>query len=53
MFTFQILFINLVTDGIPALGLSAIPAHRSIMQRKPNTGSSLFTKFDYRWLIAS
>lgn len=47
----QILFINLVTDGIPALGLSAVPAHRSIMQRKPNTGNNLFTKFDYRWLI--
>jgi P-type Ca2+ transporter type 2C len=47
----QILFINLVTDGLPALGLSAIPAHKSIMQRKPSKNKNLFNKYDYRWLI--
>jgi Ca2+-transporting ATPase len=41
----QILWINLVTDGPPALALSAEPAERSIMRRPPRPpGESVFAR---------
>ena len=45
----QILYVNLATDGLPALALAVTPKHHAIMKRKPRTGTSLFTKFDLRW----
>lgn len=47
----QILFINLVTDGLPAIGLALTPANESIMKRKPHGHGSLFTHQDKRWLL--
>ena len=32
----QILYVNLATDGLPALALAVDPAERDIMQRQPN-----------------
>jgi P-type Ca2+ transporter type 2C len=39
----HILWINLVTDGLPGLALAIEPAEKNIMQRKPrNPGQSIF-----------
>jgi len=35
LLAFQILFINLVTDGLPAIALSVEPIERDVMKRKP------------------
>ena len=40
----HILWINLVTDSLPALALGIDPAEEGIMQRKPNRDTSLLTK---------
>ena len=40
----HILWINLVTDSLPALALGIDPAEKGIMKRKPNRDSSLLNK---------
>jgi len=46
----QILYVNLVTDGLPALALALNHKHHDIMKRAPRRETRLFTKFDIRWL---
>ena len=40
----HILWINLVTDSLPALALAEDEGAKNIMKRKPNTSASIFTK---------
>jgi Ca2+-transporting ATPase len=41
----QILYVNLATDGLPALGLAVDPSERDLMQRKPrNPRTGIFTR---------
>ena len=40
----QILWINLVTDSLPALALAVDPAQKGIMKRKPLKTKGIFTK---------
>ncbi|MBI5449000.1 cation-translocating P-type ATPase [Candidatus Gottesmanbacteria bacterium] len=45
----HILYMNLITDGLPAIALALTPRHHAIMNRKPRTDTNLFTAFDLRW----
>ena len=40
----HILWINLVTDSLPALALAVDPPQKDVMDRKPNKNKSVFTK---------
>lgn len=40
----QILWINLVTDSLPALALAVDPAQKDIMNKKPKKSKGIFTK---------
>ncbi len=41
----QILYVNLATDGLPALALSVDPPERDLMRRPPrSSGASIFTR---------
>ena len=42
----QILFINLMTDGLPGIALAAEPAERNVMQRPPHPPSEGFSRVD-------
>lgn len=47
----QLLYINLVTDGLPAIALAVTPKHDGIMQRKPRTGKNIFDRLDEVWFM--
>src|SRR3989338_8996422 len=47
----QLLYINLVTDGLPAIALAVTPKHDGIMKRKPRTGKNIFSSLDGVWFL--
>ncbi len=48
----QFLYINLVTDGIPALALAFSPRDPHVMKRKPEKNLKLLGNFDIRYIFA-
>lgn len=47
----QLLYINLVTDGLPAIALAVTPKHDGIMKRKPRTVINIFDRLDGVWFL--
>jgi len=47
----QLLYINLVTDGLPAIVLAISAKRDGIMNRKPRQGKQMFDGMDMRWFI--
>lgn len=47
----QILYINLVTDGLPALSIAFAPEVGDIMKQKPNALNELLSKRDYIYIL--
>lgn len=47
----HILYVNLATDGLPAIGLSLTPKQGDIMARSPRTEKSIFNRHDLFWFI--
>lgn len=47
----HILYVNLVTDGLPAIGLALTPKQGDIMTRAPRTETTIFNRHDVFWFI--
>ncbi len=47
----HILYVNLATDGLPAIGLSLTPKQGDTMIRQPRTEKSIFNRHDVLWFI--
>ena len=47
----QLLYINLVTDGLPAIALAVSPKHEGIMKKMPRTSKGMFNKGDMLWFM--
>lgn len=47
----HILYVNLVTDSLPAIGLALTPKQGDIMKRNPRTETTIFNNHDVLWFI--
>lgn len=47
----QLLYVNLVTDGLPAIALAATPKHDGIMKRHPRKSKNIFLGLDFVWFF--
>lgn len=47
----QLLYINLVTDGLPAIALAVSPGHESVMKKGPRVTKNMFEKLDFLWFF--
>lgn len=47
----QLLYVNLITDGLPAIALAVTPKHDGTMKRKPRVAQSIFDKLDIIWFM--
>lgn len=51
-YAIQLLYINLITDGLPALSLAFSPKNRHVMEDKPQKDMTLLLPFDMRYIIS-
>lgn len=47
----QLLYVNLVTDGLPAVALAVTPKHSGIMRKPPRRSSSILGFSDLPWFF--
>ena len=47
----QLLYINLVTDGLPAIALAVAAKDEGVMSKKPRTSKNIFGKTDGFWFF--
>lgn len=47
----QILYVNLVTDGLPALSLAMTPKRGNVMNKQPRSMKGVFNKGDIWWFM--
>ncbi len=45
----QLLYINLATDGLPAIALAVTPKRDGIMKKRPRTSKNMFDRHDLGW----
>lgn len=47
----QLLYINLATDGLPAIALAFAPQNQDIMKMAPRRSLQILNRFDYRYIL--
>jgi len=47
---FQILYINLISDGLPALSFAFMPKNTNVMSHKPKKHNAFLTRSDYLYI---